>query len=132
MSAAVNTDNVQPVDAADDYFNEPDSVANIVVSEGDGVNALVKAATLDKLIERMSYEHYQGMYLGGYGIYCGNADTDAEMMNVFLTTYTTFTNAHVFLTKLIGRFEFAQTAQHTQTIRLRVCNVLKRWVNDKW
>ena len=58
--------------------------------------------------------------------------SDTEMMNAFLLTYSTFTNAQAVLTKLIGRFVLAHNAPNVQTIRLRVCNVLKRWVTDKW
>jgi len=52
----------EPLRDIDAYVAEPDSATNIVVSEGDGVNAVVKAATLDKLIERITFEHHHGPY----------------------------------------------------------------------
>ena len=89
----------------------------------------VKAGTLPKLVERLTYER---------------AHPDTAFVNAFLMTYPTFISASELLDLLIARWNMPRplsTAtkeqlenfkQHLQTpIHFRVFNVLKNWV-DKY
>jgi len=84
----------------------------------------IKAATLPKLIERLTYPKY----------------VDPNFLSTFLLTYRTFTSPATFLEMLIQRFciqppnglnvasikEWQTTTQ--LPIRLRISNVLKTWI----
>eukprot|EP00698_Gefionella_okellyi_P024082 TRINITY_DN8408_c0_g1_i1.p1 TRINITY_DN8408_c0_g1~~TRINITY_DN8408_c0_g1_i1.p1 ORF type:complete len:626 (+),score=142.47 TRINITY_DN8408_c0_g1_i1:55-1932(+) len=104
------------VASRDAYVCEEDSPENIMTTEDDGtVVPMVKAGTLDKLIERITFSRY----------------ADVDMTSAFLATYSAFVTSHILLTKLMGRFAWRCGAD-TQTVQLRVCNVLKRWVTEHW
>ncbi|EFC38209.1 rasGEF domain-containing protein [Naegleria gruberi] len=91
-----------------------DSEKNYVVE-----NNQIKAATLDKLIEKIT----------------SDKETDPKFRDVFFLTYRSFCSSHVLMDKLIDRFNIAEE-QKKQDIQpeantkvlLRVINAVKMWV----
>ena len=108
-------------------FAPPDSEENIKFEEQlvDGL-PLVKAATLEKLVERVTYEGYP----------------DVKYLTQFLLTYRSFTSAPALLDLLSERSNLPVPVDITeeeierfhkkvqQPVRLRVLNLLKSWVNQ--
>jgi len=86
----------------------------------------IKAGTLNKLVEQLTSEK----------------EHDMEFQRAFLITYQSFTTPEKLLQKLMQRYqvpekkatgvseqEFKST---TNTIQLRVVNVLKKWLGNHW
>ena len=108
-------------------FSSPDSEENIKFEEQliDGL-PVVKAATLEKLVERVTYQSYP----------------DVKYMTQFLLTYRSFTSAPALLDLLSERSNLPIPRDLTeeeeerfqkkvqQPVRLRVLNLLKSWVNQ--
>eukprot|EP01088_Endostelium_zonatum_P020160 TRINITY_DN728_c1_g2_i1.p1 TRINITY_DN728_c1_g2~~TRINITY_DN728_c1_g2_i1.p1 ORF type:complete len:1443 (-),score=436.88 TRINITY_DN728_c1_g2_i1:116-4444(-) len=109
-------------------FKEKDSNDNIIfdidVSQLiEGSHPTIKAATLEKLVERLTHESWP----------------DPQMVNVFLQTYLTFCTPKQLLDLLAARFcvpkpvnkDEKLQSNYTKTkiipIRLRVFNFLKNW-----
>lgn len=115
----------------DDWpFGKEDTPDQIVFTK-DTVNSdrpVVKGATLEKLVERLTYEKYP----------------DPDYTNAFLLTYRSFTSPSDLLDLLIQRFgvpkpqgasdeEMDQWVRlKQQPIQLRVFNALKSWVSTYW
>lgn len=76
---------------------------------------VLQGATLNKLLERLT----------------GEKEHDLLFMKIFILTYQSFTTPHIFLLKLIQRYNVpANTEEQTKkTIQLRVGNVLKSWLD---
>eukprot|EP01103_Thecamoeba_quadrilineata_P020672 TRINITY_DN900_c0_g2_i1.p1 TRINITY_DN900_c0_g2~~TRINITY_DN900_c0_g2_i1.p1 ORF type:complete len:834 (-),score=132.85 TRINITY_DN900_c0_g2_i1:94-2595(-) len=99
-----------------------DSEHIIFVVADDGTPA-VKGGTVDKLIERLTYERLPS----------------PDYMTSFLLTYRSFTTPIYLLEQLINRFNIAPPPESSPSyqaqfikckqkpIRLRVCNTLKYW-----
>ncbi|CAI5695729.1 son of sevenless homolog 2 [Oreochromis niloticus] len=121
-------------------FAVQDSEENIVfedkVQSKTGI-PIIKAGTVDKLIERLTYHMY----------------ADPNFVRTFLTTYRSFCKPHEFLTLLIDRLtipdpeptdedrQILMTSDHpmvaqlqrfrkeyVQPVQLRVLNVFRQWV----
>lgn len=113
-------------------FAEEDSPDNIVLDSNIG-KGMIKAATLTKLIERLTYHQ------------CA----DPKFLKIFLLTYRSFCTPETLLDLLIERFnipfdeeltppnENARLSreevkrfkkEYLEPIRLRVLNVLKHWI----
>eukprot|EP01137_Pigoraptor_chileana_P014293 Opistho-2@68754 len=108
-------------------FNAPDSINNIVMEDDDGSGTpRVKGATLFKLIERLTYDEY----------------ADHNFQRQFLLTFRTFVEPLQLLELLIARYDIGTPRQASLVddfarkialpVRLRVCNVLKRWVEHHY
>jgi son of sevenless-like protein len=113
-------------------FYAPDSKDNLVFDIDvsamvEGARPTIKAATIEKLLERLTHENWP----------------DPSLVNTFLLTYRTFTTAQEVIDLLVMRFnipwpkdsspelrERYNTAKRIP-IRLRVFNVAKNWV-DKY
>lgn len=114
-------------------FAEKDSPSNITFDSSTGKN-IIKAATLTKLIERLTYHQF----------------ADPKFLKIFLTTYRSFCTPDVLLDLLIERFNIPfkdqdqmsaeEIGNHSREelkrfkkdylipIQLRVLNVIKHWV----
>jgi son of sevenless-like protein len=106
-------------------FAEEDSDSNIAFedSQDEGGVRKVKAGTLTKLVERITYEKYP----------------DPNLLQAFLLTYRSFTTPKEFLTLLRQRFdvptppnlspeELDNNKKNKVIVRLRCFNVCKNWV----
>jgi len=108
-------------------FSSEDSDENILLDQDklkeDPDHPVVKAGTLEKLVERLTYPIY----------------SDPEMMNTFLITYRTFTTPTDFLSLLVARYgapqkecptkqEQEEWEQQIKHIRFRVCCTLQAWL----
>src|SRR3989338_4775740 len=106
-------------------FGEPDDDMNIIFTPAT-VNTPrpeVKAATLVKLVERLTYEKYPS----------------PKFMMQFLLTYRSFTDPESFSQLLFNRYMWVpskDTEDYVLTkqrpIRLRVYNVLKAWLQNHY
>eukprot|EP01094_Clydonella_sp_ATCC50884_P005879 TRINITY_DN1486_c0_g1_i1.p1 TRINITY_DN1486_c0_g1~~TRINITY_DN1486_c0_g1_i1.p1 ORF type:complete len:1136 (+),score=369.66 TRINITY_DN1486_c0_g1_i1:225-3632(+) len=110
-------------------YAQPDAENQIIFDTDDELTGLprIKYATLDKLIERVTYSKYP----------------DPNFLQSFMLTYRSFTSPKELLEKLIDRFHqplpegdpesvnFFAKSQQTP-IRLRVFNMLKTWVQSHW
>jgi hypothetical protein len=109
-------------------FDQQDSEENILFANEDketGIS-LIKAATIEKLIERATTEKY----------------ADPSFLLIFLLTYRSFMTPEDLLNGLIQRFKISPPSNATPEehedfektvqfpIRLRVCNFLKTWVSN--
>eukprot|EP01139_Manchomonas_bermudensis_P011287 Amastigsp_a342519_35.p1 type:complete len:506 gc:universal Amastigsp_a342519_35:1-1518(+) len=125
MSALPAPPPTVPEAIEDSFANVPDTEDSIVVvAQGPGP-AIVKAGTLTKLIERLTYERYP----------------DPEFMLTFLLTYRSFTRPIDLLELLIARYDMSTPVTRSQAayesfvnekltiVRLRVFNVLKNWAD---
>lgn len=114
-------------------FAEKDSPENIMFDSSTGKD-LIKAATLTKLIERLTYHQF----------------ADPKFLKIFLLTYRSFCTPETLLDLLIERFnipfddgelttpnESARLSreelkrfkkEYLEPIQLRVLNVMKHWV----
>lgn len=109
-------------------FSAEDSNSNILFTMDK--TDQIRAATLLKLVERLTYPDY----------------ADPDYMFEFLLTYRSFATSSQLLDLLIQRFnlpipeevkkdkgELEQFERHVlKPIRLRVFNVLKRWIDGQW
>jgi len=94
----------------------------IVLNRGEGTqNPQIKGGTVEKLVERLTYEKYP----------------DPEYLQAFLLTYRSFTTATEVLEMLIKRYSLEPPNKEDverfnentlKPIRLRVYNVLKNWL----
>ncbi|KAJ6230896.1 ras guanine nucleotide exchange factor i-related [Anaeramoeba flamelloides] len=97
----------------------PDSENNIIIE-----NELIKAGTLNKLIEKLTPPDRQKGY--------------PDYMKTFLMCYQSFTTPQQVLSKLIERYHMPKRSDQTYTefkkhrkfIQMRVGNVLKKWIED--
>ena len=117
-------------------FAEKDSPFNIVFDSSSGKD-LIKAATLTKLIERLTYHQF----------------ADPKFLKIFLTTYRSFCTPEILLDLLIERFNIPfedelQTPnestsltreelkrfkkEYLEPIQLRVLNVMKHWIESHY
>ena len=132
-------------------FYTPDSKENIILDIDvsamvEGARPSIRAATLEKLIERLTHEKFPGN--GHINIDKQYPDknfnvviTDPQLVNTFLLTYRTFSTGREVLDLLAMRFnvprpvntELQEKYNNSKVtpIRLRVFNVLKTWV-DKY
>ncbi|KAL9650385.1 hypothetical protein ABK040_016452 [Willaertia magna] len=89
----------------------PDSAENLVVENGQ-----IKAATLDKLVEKVTN------------------DSDPKFREIFFITYRSFCKSNILMDKLIDRFDQTQTYQDEATkilntkVALRVFGAFKLWI----
>ena len=90
------------------------------VRSGSASKIVIKAATLTKLVAHLTPP---------------GELTDRKVGDDFLLTYRSFTTPHALLTILKARFAVSGSAQSSMDddvalrIRLRVVNLLKRWVD---
>jgi son of sevenless-like protein len=121
------------------YTEEEDSKDNIEfmdaeTNENTDSNSMelmeIKCATLDKLIERVTY----------------HTTYDNSYLYAFLLTYRSFTTPHGLLEKLIQRYNLPPPSKETIThkefgiwqndvlnkVRLRVSQVIKKWIENHY
>lgn len=121
-----------PNDLTEDDFGitAEDSDLNLIFSQNAHGETEIRAATLDKLIEKVT---------------CSK-DVPARLPHDILLTYSTFTTSEILLEKLEARF-FPQSLivkglreqdlaifnkRFLEPIRLRVLNTMKIWIEDHW
>jgi len=101
------------------WVSEPDSLSNLLLGDiVDGI-PLVKGGTLEKLIERLTFQHYP----------------DTPFTRTFLLTYRSFTTPATLLAMLKARYNIPPDSDNPnwdqevqKPVRLRVFNVLKNWL----
>jgi hypothetical protein len=83
----------------------------------------IKSATVDKLVESLSAVATAS---------AGGAQSHSHFREVFFLTYRSFMTPYELLQKLILRFETAGAPGDGQSdsVRLRVCNAIKHWVDE--
>lgn len=88
--------------------------------DNDGTTEVVKAGSFNKLVEKLTDEVDTHLYLP-----------------TFLMTYQSFTTPEKFLQKLAQRFNVPVEVEASDEgkkkavrIRARVCNVMKKWIED--
>eukprot|EP00004_Rigifila_ramosa_P000198 TRINITY_DN1021_c0_g3_i2.p1 TRINITY_DN1021_c0_g3~~TRINITY_DN1021_c0_g3_i2.p1 ORF type:complete len:803 (-),score=174.73 TRINITY_DN1021_c0_g3_i2:150-2558(-) len=109
--------------------NESDSVVyGEEVTAGSTKFYTIRAATLNRLIERLTHES-----IGDHAFYA-----------TFIATYRSFTTPAILLTKLIERYHVPDKTFPTEEarqawlqksvapIQLRVCSRLKMWIETRW
>eukprot|EP01113_Clastostelium_recurvatum_P022051 TRINITY_DN2622_c0_g1_i4.p1 TRINITY_DN2622_c0_g1~~TRINITY_DN2622_c0_g1_i4.p1 ORF type:complete len:1359 (+),score=409.19 TRINITY_DN2622_c0_g1_i4:97-4173(+) len=94
----------------------------------DGENQSIKAATLNKLIERLTSEN----------------NHDIKLQKTFITTYRSFTTPEVLFRRLLQRYNIvvpklppaiSATEYHKKSvlpIQLRAINVMRQWVDSSF
>jgi hypothetical protein len=90
-----------------------------VLTRQGGRGLEIQCATLNKLVERLTYPDY-------------NAD-DKIYMKIFLATYEDFTSPQRLLKKLVQRFRVPKdkmSSEAMQQIQSRVCSVIKYWIDN--
>lgn len=107
-----------------------DQVVDDLVQVSRNFLPVIKGGTLDKLIERLTFE--------------SSTEWDNDYVDVFLLTYKSFISSKELLNRLFDRFrsglaeidqslnenEFKSAENKQKIIRIRVTNVLKRWLQD--
>eukprot|EP00003_Mantamonas_plastica_P006180 TRINITY_DN1500_c2_g1_i2.p1 TRINITY_DN1500_c2_g1~~TRINITY_DN1500_c2_g1_i2.p1 ORF type:complete len:341 (-),score=105.89 TRINITY_DN1500_c2_g1_i2:76-1098(-) len=105
----------------DDLEDTDENIVEVKSMSGSSESSQILAATFNKLVQRLTSEKSH----------------DMKFMRTFLATYQSFTTPEKLLTKLIQRYhvrmvegmdedEFKNGMQ--RPIQLRVCNVLKNWI----
>jgi len=90
---------------------EDDNENNLVMDKDQ-----IKAATLDKLIERITSSDSKGF--------------DMKLIEVFFLTYRSFTKPYILMDKLIQRFGMVdKNTDSGIKVTLRVSNAIKMWVD---
>lgn len=112
-------------------FDEPDTEERVLLGEpgpGEDGPGPLRAATMDKVVERITHEH----------------NTDLTARYVLLLTYRTYTDAGTLLRKLADRFNAPVPDNLTppearmfkaltlDRIQIRVCGVLKYWLQEHY
>lgn len=104
-------------------FGQKDDPSNLVLEQREG-RVVVKYATLEKLVERLTHARY----------------SDTTLVNMFLLTYRSFVTSHDLLTLLMARFRVplpknksdevlsAWRNQTQRPIHCRVFNMCKSWI----
>jgi hypothetical protein len=102
-------------------WDQADSKVNIVEEVDDKGRRIVKAGTVHKLVERLTYQCF----------------SDPQYTYLFMLTFRSFLPPEQLLLMLYTRFYAAhsdtpseQDAKAMHQIRLRVCNVLKFWTQN--
>ncbi len=103
------------VDAEDIKYTQPQD-------ENSTSKPLIRAATLFKLVEKLTCPKYQGnstlffqccFFMKDFLSYVSVGCADAELVNQFLITYHTFSTPEEVLTLLIQRFDIPTPPQLT-------------------
>ena len=83
----------------------------------DYSNGKLKKGTLNSLILHLTSAEFQ----------------DIHFMKTFITTYRSFTTPIIFLKKLIQRYRVPShySSEHQLNIQLRICNILKHWIDTQ-
>jgi len=106
-------------------WEEPEEDNIIWYTPPNTTKNLIKAATLNKLVEQLTQER----------------DYDTEFQRAFLMTYQSFTTPERLLQKLMQRFQVPEKRHSnnepeirgsTTTIQLRVVGILKKWLELHW
>ena len=123
-----------PIGPKKDYsamYSIKDKVVDDLVFFSRNFQIIVKGGTLNKLIERLS----------------GESTTDNDYIDTFLLTYRTFITPTELLEQLLERYksgseeieseglseiETTNAEKKQKLIRIRVGNVLKRWLSDHY
>eukprot|EP01125_Pyxidicula_operculata_P018240 TRINITY_DN6479_c0_g1_i1.p1 TRINITY_DN6479_c0_g1~~TRINITY_DN6479_c0_g1_i1.p1 ORF type:complete len:1105 (+),score=214.78 TRINITY_DN6479_c0_g1_i1:1899-5213(+) len=92
-------------------FLQPDTETNTFYDGQD-----LKAATLPKLISALT----------------ASKTPDPALISDFLLTYRSYLSEFDFMDALIARYKFATKEQDEKSIRLRVFNVIKHWLEKYW
>lgn len=96
-----------------DSFSSPDGPGNLVMAPDDDGVAQIKAATLEKLVERLTHQVHP----------------DFDLRSVFMLTYREFATPTELLALLARRFERAEMLrEQCAPIRIKVFSVLKHWL----
>lgn len=106
------------------FFTEPDNHMNIITKTAkvdDDLREVIVGCSPEKLVERMTLP----------------GELDSSLVTAVLLTYSCFLSAHQFLDLLLMRFNYANEdeteldatrARGNKIIRLRVFNLIKKWV----
>lgn len=103
-------------------WEEPEEDNYIFHTPPGSTKPVIKAATLNKLVVQLTPER----------------DNDMDFQKTFLMTYQSFTTPEKLLQKLIQRYQVPEKyaegkpSTMTNTIQVRVVNVLKRWLGSHW
>jgi len=122
-----------------DYTNvelkiEEDSTQNIEwmdsTDEESDLAMEIKCATIDKLIERVTYhKHYDNAYLYAFLLTYRSFTTPHELMDRLISRY----NLPPPNSKTISKIEFAKWQEEVlQQVRLRVTQVIKFWIENHY
>ncbi len=96
---------------------------------------MIKAATLNKLVEQLTQEKDYGTVRMTLII------VDVEFQRAFLMTYQSFTTPERLLQKLMQRFQVPEKRlgsnepeirSSTNTIQVRAVGILKKWLDLHW
>ncbi|KAJ3445578.1 ras guanine nucleotide exchange factor i-related [Anaeramoeba flamelloides] len=104
-----------------DIWDEPPDSDNNVCYIEENNKKILKAATLNKLIENLTNEK----------------KSDTDFMKIFLMTCQSFTTPRKLLRKLLQRYNvprgnltLEKYQEKKQKIQIKVCNVLISWIKD--
>ncbi|GAM23342.1 hypothetical protein SAMD00019534_065170 [Acytostelium subglobosum LB1] len=109
----------------DEFAEEPENLddPNLVLTKSEDGTYLVKGGTLDKLVQRLSYDKSH----------------DTDFASAFLLTYRSFTTPLDLLDMLIRSYNIEEDSHQTlpqaifekkcRIVRLRVANVIKKWLD---
>lgn len=124
-----NSSSLLEDDDGDDYaFEDDDDESNIIYSDHPKYSR-IKAATLDKLIEKMTAGTFQDL-------------NSLNLRYVFLLTYRSFTTAEKILFRLASRYNVSPPlnltpteceifeAHNVRNIRLKVLGLIKYWIKE--
>ncbi|KAJ5075793.1 ras guanine nucleotide exchange factor i-related [Anaeramoeba ignava] len=110
----------------DIYFWKEPPDSNIIYQEDKdtGEQKKIKAASLNKLVERLTHEQEHSL----------------PYLETFLMTYQSFTTPKMLLRKLIQRWHVPKSKNMAdeifrpkkRSIQLRVCNVIKNWIEKHY
>lgn len=136
-STSTGNDNVAGVVSLwDDVEPDPTDVNNPLLNP----NNPYRAGTLNNLVRRLTPEDKNAETVSTQLVTNAPLSLPEEetprvgFFKAFLLTYRSFTNASTLLDKLLERYHVPPkaklTAEETRTIKQRVCDVIKWWLNE--
>ena len=131
------------------FYVEKDSDQNLIVTETEDGKTVIKAGTVDKLIQKLTgsnilermiriffFVEKNFFFFLNQTVRVDATVTDMTYVNAFLLTYRSFTTPTYLLEQLINTYKYHEKPDRKQTTnkeeyqlsQIRVCAILKKWL----